>query len=598
MTSLDDDEPLPMETQQPKGRPTPSNPRVLVFSCDQMKLTSLTPFQRKDGCDRFGKVLRCERLRDGSLEVEFASGNDASRALRAKTFTYSKRDRSGKRDVFLPITVAPHRTKNYTRGVISCYELRDTSDEEIVDGLSDTGVIEAKRITVRRGGNSLPTDSVILTFDRSQLPSDVVVGYTRVRVRPYIPNPMRCFRCQRFGHTRTHCRNRPICAKCASTEHLDEDCQADTFRCVNCDDGQTPHTSYDRKCPAFIKEQEINSIKVTRNVSFKEARSMYDESHPSVSYAQKVGRTPVPSKVGLEQMTASQLVQLLRKYGLSVVAAGPSSEMAVAPVDSPQVPTELASSSSRPGGGGAPAAPPETPAVEASTARTRDGDDGWTLVQGRRMAGRDRQSPTRRTVPGAFSGTANRAPGRPPPKETAVMAALRRNEEEKRARDARRARLVERAREARQSPEADSDSGTAGAAPLRMAAPPTVDPAGRPPSSLSSGSASSMGPPPPPPRRPHVPPPPPPDGPLPGDNTLGTPQSTPRPLEPPRAPVRPGKRAHAFDSSPSEGGTPRSRQRPHSRTANGRASSADGRLLHGDGSHPRIQFRDDDPPGT
>ena len=148
------------------------------------------------------------------------------------------------------------------------------------------------------------------------------------------------------------------------------------------------------------------------------------------------------------------------------------------------------------------------------------------------------------------------------------MAALRRNDEEKRARDARRARLVERVREARRSPGAESDSGAAGPVPLRTAAPPAVNPAERPPSSLSSGSASLMGPPPPPPRRPHLPPPPPPDGSLSGDQSLGTPQSAPRPLEPPHAPARQGKSAYALDGSPSEGGTPRSRHRLHARSAN------------------------------
>lgn len=567
----------------------PSNPRVLVLSCDETKLSALTPFQRKDGCDRFGRVLRCDKLRDGSIEVEFVSGNDAARALRSKYFTFSKRDRSGKRDVSLPITVAPHRTKNFSRGVISCYELQDTTEEEIVDGLSSSGVTEAKRILARRGGDTLPTNTIILTFDRTELPSEVIVGYTRVRVRPYVPNPMRCFRCQRFGHTRTHCRNRPVCAKCASTEHLDDDCQAETYRCVNCDDQQVPHTSYDRKCPSYVKEKEINSIKATRNLSFKEARNVYNETHPSVSYAQKVIGAPPTSKVTLEQMSASQLLHLLRTFGLSVVAAGTTSETEGDPV-APTPPT-----TSVLGGEETTNVPPAAPATAASTAGTGTGDDDWTLVQGRRSARRRTVSPSQHAGSRALTGTADRTPGHFPQKESAVMAALRRNEEEKRARDARRARLVERAREARQSPGTESDSGAAGLAPLRTAATPAVNLAERPPSSLSSGSATSMGPPPPPPRRPHLPPPPPPVGSLSGDQALGTPQSAPRPMEPPPAPVRQGKRAYAPDGSPSEGGTPRSRHRPHGRSTNGRASSADGRLLHGDGHHPRIQFRDDAP---
>ena len=50
----------------------------------------------------------------------------------------------------LPITVTPHRTKNFRKGVITCQKLRDISDEEIGDGLSGSGVIEARRITTRR----------------------------------------------------------------------------------------------------------------------------------------------------------------------------------------------------------------------------------------------------------------------------------------------------------------------------------------------------------------------------------------------------------------------------------------------------------------
>ena len=131
------------------------------MSSEQTKLASLTPFQRKDGCDRFGKVTRCDRLRDGSIEVELLSAVDAGKALNAKSFKYSVRNGGQKRDVSIPLTVSPHRTKNFRKGVITCAELRDTSDEEIADGLSHFGVTEARRITFRRGGSTIPTDSVI-----------------------------------------------------------------------------------------------------------------------------------------------------------------------------------------------------------------------------------------------------------------------------------------------------------------------------------------------------------------------------------------------------------------------------------------------------
>ena len=99
-------------------RGTPPCPRVLILSSDERRLISLSPFQRREGCDKLGKVLRCEKLRDGGLEVEFQNDKEAERALCATHFTYTVRNESGRRCVQLQIKVSPHRTKNSSRGVI------------------------------------------------------------------------------------------------------------------------------------------------------------------------------------------------------------------------------------------------------------------------------------------------------------------------------------------------------------------------------------------------------------------------------------------------------------------------------------------------
>ena len=587
------------------GRATPSNPRVLILTCQRTKLSSLSPFQRKDGCDRLGKIRRCDKLRDGSIEVEFESGSEAARALRTTTFTYSVRDKGVKRDVTLPISVSPHMTKNFRKGVISCFDLRDTSEEEIAEGLSSHGVTEARRIVLRRGGKTIPTNNIVLTFDSLELPSTVMVGYIRVRVRTFIPNPMRCFHCQKFGHTKTRCSNPPACARCSSPEHLEDACDAGTFRCANCGDGQSPHASYDRSCPTYIKEKEINAIKATRNISFREAREAYNLSHPAVTYAQKAkAHASVSSKTTLEQMSASQLIRLLSSYGLSVVPAGvaPTSAgpvVAAAPeapsMASATVPAPPFSSTSSTSSGGS--GPSAAPAPAAETATAGDGDDDWTLVQGKRTAGRSSTSPPQPAPPGSSSG----APTLPrsSTKESAAFAALRRGEEEKRARDARRVRMAERAREARRSEgtasapgsgvssAGSSPSGTEHQPPSRLAAMP-------PPTDRSPAGPLPMGPPPAPPLlpRPSGPPPPLPAKSPKGEQLPRTPKSLPRPLEPPPAPVRQGKRAIGWNGSPSEGDTPvRSKQKPFRHSGGGRSSSADGRPLPGD-AHPRIQFGD------
>ncbi|XP_037076872.1 zinc finger protein 408-like [Pollicipes pollicipes] len=49
------------------------------------------------------------------------------------------------------MTVEVHRTKNSSKGIINCFDLKDVSEEEIVDGLTEFGVTDARRIKVRRG---------------------------------------------------------------------------------------------------------------------------------------------------------------------------------------------------------------------------------------------------------------------------------------------------------------------------------------------------------------------------------------------------------------------------------------------------------------
>ncbi|GBL60828.1 hypothetical protein AVEN_200509-1, partial [Araneus ventricosus] len=54
----------------------------------------------------------------------------------------------------------------------------------------------------------------------------------RLSVRTYIPNPLRCFQCQRFGHSKTSCRGALTCSSCAEVGHESTDCTR-AEKCVN-----------------------------------------------------------------------------------------------------------------------------------------------------------------------------------------------------------------------------------------------------------------------------------------------------------------------------------------------------------------------------
>ena len=84
-----------------------------------------------------------------------------------------------------------------------------------------------------------------------------------------------------------------ICPTCSLDAH-EGDCTA-AVRCRNCNGS---HPAYSRKCPAFVKEQEIIAFKTHNNLSYAEAKreilNRYVE--PDLAYSQAV--TSVPQTVG------------------------------------------------------------------------------------------------------------------------------------------------------------------------------------------------------------------------------------------------------------------------------------------------------------
>ena len=107
------------------------------------------------------------------------------------------------------VTVQPRVRFNVSQGVITSSSLKDYSEEQIVEGLTDQGVSKAYRIKRKTDqGNPIPTNSLLLNFNSSIPPEKVRIwaGYFE-RVRQYIHLPRRCFRCQGYGHTSQNCRS-------------------------------------------------------------------------------------------------------------------------------------------------------------------------------------------------------------------------------------------------------------------------------------------------------------------------------------------------------------------------------------------------------
>ncbi|GFS88786.1 uncharacterized protein TNCV_4816781 [Trichonephila clavipes] len=102
------------------------------------------------------------------------------------------------------------------------------------------------------------------------IPHTIKAGYLNCKIRPYIPNPLRCFKCQRFGHSQTSCRGQLTCSRCASVGHASTDCSLEP-KCFNCSES---HQSDSKLCSKWKLEKKIQEIKTSKNISYPEARKL------------------------------------------------------------------------------------------------------------------------------------------------------------------------------------------------------------------------------------------------------------------------------------------------------------------------------------
>ena len=74
------------------------------------------------------------------------------------------------------------------------------TDEQLQKELSPQGISVIRRIHSFKNNQKVPTNLFIVTFCKPSLPQSIKVAYLNVKVQPYIPNALRCFKCQEFVH--------------------------------------------------------------------------------------------------------------------------------------------------------------------------------------------------------------------------------------------------------------------------------------------------------------------------------------------------------------------------------------------------------------
>jgi len=243
-------------------------PRWLVIQGvdkENKALSQLSPFT-------LGKALKCQvgtlksvrRLQRGDILVETDSQVYANELLKMSSLAN------------VPVAVSAHRTLNSSKGVIRSRDVARCDKQEIIDNLRSQGVTDAVVVMVKTGNSDERriTNTVILSFNKPQPPTHIKAGYLRILVAPYVPNPLRCFQCQKFGHGRQYCKGEQVCSRCGESGHDYTLCQK-AEHCSNCNGD---HAASSKACPKWQLEQKVQQIKSEKNISFVEARKLAQQS--------------------------------------------------------------------------------------------------------------------------------------------------------------------------------------------------------------------------------------------------------------------------------------------------------------------------------
>ncbi|XP_062609297.1 uncharacterized protein LOC134271053 [Saccostrea cucullata] len=311
-------------------------------------LTKVSPFIIQKAIQGIiGTPKSVKKLRSGALLIEVTKKQQSTSLLSLKMLAD------------IPVVGKIHSGLNQSKGILfdRDHDLDDIPEQEIQSELESQGVVFVKRFTKKRNDNIEPTNTYLLTFGIPTLPTSIKVGLYNMKVEMFVPNPLRCFKYQRFGHGQSNCKGSESCFRCGEEGHDGKDCHNDP-KCKNCKGG---HMASSKQCLMWKKEKEIQKVKAEKRIPYPEAKklvNMYSVLRPNLtSYATVVKTsslkdmsTQVSEKDFLQQTSSCQTLLSSQDKGKNTslpASAGPAAPKTVAVASSQPAAWSKLSSSGR-----------------------------------------------------------------------------------------------------------------------------------------------------------------------------------------------------------------------------------------------------------
>ena len=307
-------------------------PRFIVLESlnPDEPLTKLSPFLVEKAIQgRFGSVKKVSKMKSGALLVEASRPTQAKMILDTTILINTE------------VKATAHRSLNTSKGVIRDYgrDLYSMTESDILKELATQGVENVSQFILKKEGKEIKTNTWFLTFSTPVPPEKLRIGYYFVEVKRYIPNPLRCYQCQEFGHSKKFCKKHLKCWKCGREGHDGSGCDSETLCCVNC---KGEHYSSSKTCPVWTLEKEIQRVKTEKSLPYGEARRLVTASSSSSSapssYANGVRATTTPKR-SIECQTpdfwmqdSTPLSELVKKPSVLTKSASTVTERPSSPI--------------------------------------------------------------------------------------------------------------------------------------------------------------------------------------------------------------------------------------------------------------------------
>ena len=260
---------LEVPPQVPNARPQaridlssrlPDSTRQVLLTSKTLdiSLAKLNPISIKRHIDNIcGPVLAVVHQRSGSLLITTNTFEQVNALLRVEYFG----------DNNVPVSTRPVFGQQMSYGKLYAPELANVPLEDILSTLEHLGVVAVKKLFGDPRRASIPL--YVLTFFNCARPERIQVGYSQYTIDKYIPNPLRCNNCCRFGHSTSLCKDKLRCSHCGHTGHKRDNCTTSTPFCSNC---KGPHPSSHPSCPAYLAERHACMLAADTGISFAQAR--------------------------------------------------------------------------------------------------------------------------------------------------------------------------------------------------------------------------------------------------------------------------------------------------------------------------------------